>query len=165
MRKKDKLKNIIKSNILLEERYLNNNSLNELEMNTYAKQMNNTSDYGWTTFLSRDTDKYTNPKQKGNKEGRVNKLSRERFENGFYSTYPKGMRLNTNKGEVEFQFLKFETNYTKYYLYFRSIQDGSGFEVKHQGKGNDLYYNVEGIEFIDDSLNKVNDMLKYNEVR
>ena len=132
-------------------------------MDTYAKQMNKTADYPWTTFLSHDKDKYDNPKHKGNKEERVNKLSRDRFEREFYKLYPKGMTLNTNKGYATFLGMGWRANYTNYVLAF--AVHNINVTVKHEGKGQPLYYSPKGVEFIDDSLIKVVEMLRFNEVR
>lgn len=143
-------------------------NLKELDMDTYAKQMYSTADYGWTTYLSKDDDKYSNPKHKGNKEARVNKLSRERFENAFYKQYPqKSVKLNSNVGPLTFITIAWEANYTNYYLNFEvdNYNNQKNYPkyivIKYDGTSG-LYINQKGVELESESISKAQGMLKYN---
>tara|TARA_R110000772_G_scaffold17946_3_gene49951 strand:+ start:116311 stop:117579 length:1269 start_codon:yes stop_codon:yes gene_type:complete len=141
----------------------------ELDMDTYATQMDKTADYAWTTFLSKDKDAHSNPKEKGNKQGRVNKLSRDRFENGYYKQYPTKMtKINSNIGSLTFQGISWQANYTNYDLVFSvdNYESTNGyprhFGIKYEhGSENNLYLTQRGVELDQESISKAQEMLKY----
>ena len=141
--------------------------LNELDINTYAKQMDTTSDYPWTKNISGDY----GDRGKGAKQGRVNKLSREGFLREFNKEFPKGMKIQTTIGEFDFHSLKFDSNYTGYDLIFQQIRPkdnwedflwirsnhGSGFSVDKTDN------NGSQVKITDPkSIELINSMMRYN---
>ena len=164
MRIFDKLKNLNKANVLAEERYLaDKNFISELDMNSYASAMDNTENYPWTNFMASD---YNNPKALGNKQARVNGLARERFTSEFYKKHPLGTKILTTDGVYAFDFLKFTTNYTSYYLTFKdnenhritiSYDKSSEYGIYIDGLTGDTEARV-----LPESIPLVQDMLKYN---
>jgi len=146
MRRFDKKKNISKVNLLAEQRHLNSKGLikegiNELDIDTYAKQLDNTGDYGQTTFSSNEPNKYDNPRQKGNKQKRVNRLSREGFEKEFYKAYPVDVtKLVSETGTYFFKNIKWESNYSSYSLQFISESGESHLYIKSDTSSPKGYY-------------------------
>ena len=138
-------------------------NISELDLTTYAKQMDSTENYPWTTYLSNDSDKYTNQKHIGNKKARVNNLSKERFETEFYKKYPKeSTTIMTNIGELPFMGIKFNTNYSNYSLMFKDISSQMDSYIFIQYSRDGYYIDNESIEINQDSEQLVKDMLKYN---
>jgi len=134
------------------------NAVNELELSTYANQMDSTESYPWTKYASSDK----SSKSIGNKKQRVNDLSKERFTHEFYKKYPKDtVDIVTNKGVLKFHGIKFNTNYTNYDLIFKDRTDSLIF-IQSDPTG--FYIDKhKGIEISDErSINKIEDMLQYN---
>lgn len=127
-------------------------NLNELDTHTYAKVMNNTSDYPWSKFIASG-----NPdgEKRANKMGRVNNVARQLFEREFYKLYPPQQTTiivydsnnENNKKQLAFETIRWDSNWTNYKLFFESgvvvygggsrepyILDSDAWKLKFQGK-------------------------------
>lgn len=140
-------------------------NINELDTQTYAKTMNDTADYAWTTYLNKS---YAG-QERGRKEERVNNLARDRFLNAFNKEFPKGsIKINTTKGEYVYSGLKFEANYTSYMLFFQEANNQNfpkqvAFKKDNNKNGYYIDFNSDDLEITDqNSKNIINNMLKYN---
>jgi len=167
MRRFDKKYNIQKANLLAEQRYLESKGLikedgcideveiNELELSTYAKSINKTSDYPWVKFLG---DKLN----VADKYGNINKLAKDLFSREFNKKYNN---ISIKNGNTIFKFIdiKFNTNYTNYSLIFEN--DSNETLVIKYDKANGYY--VDKYEFQDnfdeESKTILKDMLQYND--
>lgn len=140
--------------------------INELDVKTYSNLMNKTSDFPWTTHFNTEPNKYENPKQKGNKERRVNTLSRGRFIEEFYKEFPKGStKVITTNGIFSFEAIKFESNHTMYDLIFKSDDSTIGYIwFKKDNTPNGFFIDFgKHIDVTDqNSIDLINEMLKYN---
>ena len=143
---------------------LGEGDLEELDTNTYAKQMNSTGDWPWAKHLDKSSDPDTNPKHQGNKQQRVNQLSKEGFDKAFYKKYPVGqVKINTNKGEYAFDAMSHGANHTFYKIIFKSTSEHSYLFIENdKGSPKGYYIKDKSIELDEQSSNIVLDMLKYN---
>jgi len=143
------------------------NSVNELDIDTYAKQMNTTSEFPTRQFGEKD---YDNPRTKGNKQQRVNDLSKEGFERQFYSKYPKGqVTFKSNNGLWVFDAISFQANHTMYLLNLKGKSTNGGDDYIRISKDNNdelgyyIYSNdSRGLVFDEDSNNTLREMLKHS---
>lgn len=148
--------------------FYENENINELNASTYSRVMNNTSEYPWDYFFSKNPDKAINPKELGTQKGRINKLAQELFIKEFYKEFPiGGITINTSEGEYIFIGIKFEANYTRYDAFFKeksNYENYTGRTIWITPSGNDFYINISrGLTITDpESINKVKDILKYN---
>jgi hypothetical protein len=139
------------------------NKVDELDMQSYASAMDNTESYPWTNFISGD---YNNPKSLGNKKARVNTLARERFTTEFYKKYPVGTEIITTDGVYFFDWFKFTTNYSSYYLTFKNNENNRITFSYSNSSENGIY--IDGlisdseIKILPESIPLVQEMLKYN---
>lgn len=156
-----------------------NESINELNIDTYAKQMNTTHNYPWDKFFaSRGGDNNNNKRPDWDKKGSVNNLSRDRFIEEFYKIYPMGTTvIQTNQGEYAFSGIDFNAGYTLYGLFFKgkhSDYEGQTVQIliQHSKVGNNMpqkdgyyidYNANKHIEITDPKSEElIMDMLKYN---
>jgi hypothetical protein len=137
---------------------------NELNTDTYSDLMNKTSDFPWAKFFSKNPDKDTNPKEPGTQQGRINKLSRDRFVTEYYKEFPKGsLTINTSEGKYIFDSINFKSNFTYYDLIFRHMDDGVGRYLWIMPSGHDYFIDRKGLTLTDDKSDKIiRDLLKYN---
>lgn len=143
--------------------------ISELDLGTYAKQMNNTADYPHSRANDPEVDRYTNPKHKGNKEERVNNLSSDRFQQDFKKKYPVGeVFINTNIGRLPFKDIRFVANHTAYALWFSNIQSESGGLILFShDQSSETGYHIDNKNVVvtdDESKALLMDMLKYNKM-
>jgi len=139
--------------------------LNELSTNTYSDLMNKTSNYPWSKFFSKNPDKDTNIKELGTQQCRINKLSRERFEQEFYKEFPIGsITINTSEGEYVFDDIKFKSNFTYYDIIFKGKgKYGMDDYLWIMPSGNEYYIDKKGLTITDDKSDEIiRDLLKYN---
>ena len=163
MRRFDKKHNITKANLLAEQRYFNiKEGLNELDTQKYSDLMDKTYDFPWTNYLGN--------KEKGGKEGRVNRLARERFIQEYMKEFPKGtpIELVGKSGKIYklgFNTISFDTNYAKYILLFNRVGDDRGFTgsiwIHYPNYIDNAYMFDEPVELTKESKFQINKMFKY----
>lgn len=144
--------------------YADESAINELNTSTYADLMNKTSEYPWVRYFSKNPDKYTNPKEPGTQQERINNSARDRFVSEFYKEFPKGsVIINTNEGRYKFSQISFRSNFTYYDVIFESMDDGIGRFLWIMPSGNDYYIDKKGLEITDNNSDKmIRELLKYN---
>lgn len=114
------------------------NRINELRTETYAKVMDRTEGYPWRMTTKDDHGNY-NVNPKAEQEGRINKLSRERFIQEFMKEFPeRSTVIYLNEVPYEFVALKFISNWTNYYLMFQE-QGKSGRIYIHPHRADGYY--------------------------
>jgi hypothetical protein len=97
----------------------------ELSPSTYRNLRNRTADYPWYKYSGANTDA---DKSRADKMGRINQLSKERFEQEFYKQFPKDTTtikvydsLNPkNIVELLFNEIQWRANWTYYDLDFKN---------------------------------------------
>lgn len=140
--------------------------LRELNIDTYAKAMDNTDMYPWTKMGSGE---YEEPRSKGLKQQRVNTLARERFTQEFYNKYPlESTTIQTTIGPMVFKNLSFNSNHTNYDVTFGNdnVYPSRIHIVYDPQDGYYITSNQNKINLVDqESIRLVQDMLKYNQAR
>jgi hypothetical protein len=146
-----KFKKIVLEEIdnLIKERFIT-----ELELSSYGKLMNKTSDYPWVKYLG-------NP-ELASKYKNINNLANELFTKAFYKKFEIGMEIKNGDEVYKFNGIKFNANYTNYYLYFKT---GSHDYISIVTDNKNYYLSKRyGIEdnFDEESQKLLVNMLKYN---
>jgi hypothetical protein len=97
----------------------------ELNPSTYRKLRNRTADYPWYKYSGANTDA---DKSRADKMGRINQLSKERFEQEFYKQFPKDTTIKVydsldpkNIVELLFNEIQWRANWTYYDLDFKQV--------------------------------------------
>jgi hypothetical protein len=137
--------------------------LKELNIDTYAKAMDRTEMYPWTQMISGE---YKDPRSKGLKQQRVNTLARERFTQEFYNKYPlESTTIQTTAGPMNFEGIKFNTNYTNYALMFGDVQSFTSMLFIRYDIQDGYWIDSmdKSIKLDNSSARLVKDMLKYNQ--
>ena len=109
----------------------------ELNPSTYRNLRNRTADYPWYKYSGTNTDA---DKSRADKMGRINKLSKERFEQEFYKEFPKDTTTikvydsldPKNIVELLFNEIQWRANWTYYDLDFKHPNSpfyGGGYSV------------------------------------
>tara|TARA_R110000782_G_scaffold21299_1_gene57299 strand:- start:3790 stop:4344 length:555 start_codon:yes stop_codon:yes gene_type:complete len=143
---------------------IDENEVNELDLGSYANAMDKTDSFPMKKFNSSDKD---NPRDQGNREGRVNDLANERFKSEFMKKYPiDGVSINTGMGMLPFKGIKFEANNTMYSLMFEYPTEMGGslvFIHIDSSSPEGFYIDKKGLTLADDeSKQLVKQMLRYN---
>jgi hypothetical protein len=153
----------------------------ELSPSTYRELRDKTADYPWSRFLSQTPEM----KDRAEKMGRINKLSKERFTEEFFNQFPKGTKITVmdslnpnNKVELELDDLDWRANWTYYDLAFKQSKSkfySGNYDVFVRFKGDtamtgsgDAYTMDPGhklgfkgeIQLSDESKNLVNSMFQ-----
>lgn len=129
--------------------------ITEMDLETYGKLMNKTSDYPWVKYVGNENlaSKYEN----------INKLANDLFTKAFYKKFNIGLEVKNGNEVYKFHGIKFNANYTNYYLGFKTPSDDYIAIVPD----NKSYYLSKryGIEdnFDRESQKILVDMLKYNQ--
>ena len=96
----------------------------ELKPSTYRNLMDKTADYPWSKNAARTPEL----KDRADRMGRINKLSKERFEQEFYNQFPKDTIIKVydslnpkNIVELLFNEIQFRANWTYYDLDFKQV--------------------------------------------
>jgi hypothetical protein len=137
--------------------------INELRTETYAKIANRTEGFPWRMSDKDEAGNYKrNPKAE--QEGRVNAMSKERFQQEFLREFKPGTLINNGGKEFAFTTIKFEANYTNYILIFEEIGTGSAFPkmlyISYDPKEG-YYIQNEEDDLDERSKGIVSDMFKY----
>ena len=108
----------------------------ELDPSTYRNLRNRTADYPWLKYSGTRTDA---DKLRADKMGRINNLSKERFEQEFYNKFPKDTTIKVydslnpkNIVELIFNGIIWRANWTYYDLDFKhpnSPSYGGNFDI------------------------------------
>lgn len=133
--------------------------LNEDGLSDYSKELNDTGDYPWTTFLGN--------KEKGDVDGVRNQQANEKFKVEFNNNY-KRQSIETTNGRYFFETLKYTNNFGKYDLIFMKPKAENEYSdktlwIKYDPSNGYYIDSNDDIELMDkDSVDKIIDMLKYN---
>ena len=97
----------------------------ELDPSTYRNLRNRTADYPWLKYSGTRTDA---DKSRADKMGRINQLSKERFEQEFYNKFPKDTTIKVydsldpkNIVELLLDEILWRANWTYYDLDFKQV--------------------------------------------
>jgi|LakMenE18May11ns_1017448.scaffolds.fasta_scaffold9834114_2 hypothetical protein len=140
--------------------------INELRTETYAEVANRTGGYPVRlTYAGVDSSgkKYVkNPK--GEQEGRINRLAKERFQQEFLKEFKPGTIINNGGKEFALSNIKFESNYMNYTLIFEEVSSGSVLPkmlyISYDPR--EGYYIENEEDNLDDRSKKIiSDMFKY----
>ena len=96
----------------------------ELDPSTYRNLRDKTADYPYSQYKAQSPEM----KERADKMGRINQLSKERFESEFLSKFPKGTSIEVydsespnNIVELIFNEIQWRANWTYYNLDFKQV--------------------------------------------
>jgi hypothetical protein len=115
----DKIREVMKNIKSWQQFY----KVNELRTETYSNIARSTGGFPWRLSHKDDGGNYQN-NPRAEKEGRVNRLSRDRFRQEFLNQFI-GTTINNGGKDYTFVDIKFESNHGNYMLIFESVVDDS----------------------------------------
>jgi hypothetical protein len=160
MRKIDKQINIIKSNLLCEQRYLTNKGvINELDTRTYSKLMSRTDGFPTMRFMDPEVGQRKNL---GTQYMRINTAAQERFVKSFYQKFNNDgtISIETSSGTFVFVEMGLLANHGSYELFFKG--DGKVITINDDASGENGIHVNKGVKINSESIELVKEMLKYN---